>query len=101
MHHPDELYALWLQLACGICNTVYLKLFTRFSSCREIYDCRDYSFLAGKHRCEKSLREKDLSAAYELQKRLRALGYLNSKTVQNHDQRQRAAGICIYSRQQR
>lgn len=72
MHHPDELYALWLQLACGICNTVYLKLFTRFSSCRAIYDCRDFSFLAGKHRCEKNLRDKDLSAAYELQKRLRA-----------------------------
>ncbi len=72
MHHPDELYALWLQQACGICNTVYLKLFTRFSSCREIYDCTDFSFLEGRHRCEKQLREKDLSTAYELQKRLHA-----------------------------
>ena len=72
MHHPDELYALWLQQACGIASTVYLKLFTRFSSCREIYDCTDFSFLEGKHRSEKSLRDKDLSAAYELQKRLHA-----------------------------
>ena len=72
MHHPDELYALWLQQACGIASTVYLKLFTRFSSCREIYDCTDYSFLDGKHRCEKQLRDKDLSTAYELQKRLHA-----------------------------
>ncbi len=72
MHHPDELYALWLQISCGICNTVYLKLFTRYSSCREIYDCRDFSFLNGKHRCEKRLLDKDLSFAYELQKRLHA-----------------------------
>ena len=70
MHNPDLLYALWLQQACGIANTVYLKLFTRFSSCREIYECEDFSFLEGKHLCEKNLKRKDLDEAYELMKNL-------------------------------
>ncbi len=68
----DELYAFWLQLACGICNSVYLKLFTRFPSFREIYECEDFSFLNGKYSCERSLRKKDLDEAYELQKRCRS-----------------------------
>ncbi len=71
MHNPDLLYALWLQLACGISNTVYLKLFTKFSSCREIYECEDFSFLNGKHLCEKNLKRKDLDEAYELMKALK------------------------------
>jgi len=71
VHNPDLLYALWLQLACGISNTVYLKLFTRFSSCREIYECEDFSFLNGKHLCEKNLKRKDLDEAYELMKALK------------------------------
>ena len=71
MHNPDLLYALWLQQACGIANTVYLKLFTRFSSCREIYECEDFSFLSGKHLCEKNLKRKDLDEAYELMKSLK------------------------------
>lgn len=70
MHNPDLLYALWLQLACGIANSVYLKLFTRFSSCKEIYECEDFSFLEGKHLCEKNLKTKDLAEAYELKKSL-------------------------------
>lgn len=69
----DELYALWLQLTCGICNHIYLSLFTHFSSFREIYECEDFSFLPGKYSCERSLRDKDLSDAYELQKRCRSL----------------------------
>lgn len=71
--NPDELYALWLQLACGISSTVYLKLFTRFSSCREIYECEDFSFLNGKYICERALKRKDLDEAYELQKRLHSM----------------------------
>lgn len=69
----DELYAFWLQLACGICNTVYLPLFTRFSSFQEIYECEDFSFLHGKYNCVSALKKKDLDEAYELQKRCRSL----------------------------
>lgn len=73
--NPDELFALWTQLACGICNTVYRKLFSRFASFREIYECEDFSFLEGKHNCERALRQKDLDKAYELQKLLHERGY--------------------------
>lgn len=68
----EELYALWLQLACGISNSVYLRLFTRFSSCKEIYECEDYSFLNGKYSCVRALQRKELDQAYELQKRCRS-----------------------------
>ncbi len=71
--NADELYAIWLQLACGICNRVYRTLFTRFSSCREIYECEQFSFLNGTYECERSLRNKELTEAYELQKRCRGL----------------------------
>lgn len=71
--HPDELYAIWLQLACGICNRVYRTLFTRFASCREIYECEDFSFLNDTYECVRSLRDKELTEAYELQKRCRSL----------------------------
>lgn len=73
--NPDELFALWTQLACGICNTVYRKLFSRFASFREIYECEDFSFLEGKHNCERALKQKDLDKAYELQKLLHERGY--------------------------
>lgn len=69
----DELYAFWLQLACGICNHVYLTLFTRFASFREIYECEDFSFLEGKYKCVAALRDKNLGQAYELQKRCRSM----------------------------
>lgn len=69
----DELYAFWLQLACGICNHIYLTLFTRFSSFQEIYECEDFSFLSGNYSCVKSLRDKNLDEAYELQKRCRSM----------------------------
>ncbi len=74
-NNPDELFALWTQLACGICNTVYRKLFSRFASFREIYECEDFSFLEGKHNCERALKQKDLDKAYELQKLLHERGY--------------------------
>lgn len=70
----EELYAFWLQLACGISNNVYLKIFTHFHSFKEIYECEDYSFLNGKYKCESKLKQKDLSEAYELQKRCRSAG---------------------------
>ena len=70
----EELYALWTQLACGICNSIYRKLFDRFHSFSEIYNCNDYSFLNGKHKCEAKLKEKDLSDAFELQKKCKSGG---------------------------
>lgn len=73
--NPDELFALWTQLACGICSTVYRKLFSRFASFREIYECEDFSFLEGKHNCVRALMQKDLDKAYELQKLLHQRGY--------------------------
>lgn len=67
----EQLYAFWLQLACGIGNRVYLHLFTHFSSFREIYECEDFSFLKGKYSCVAALRDKNLDQAFELQKRCR------------------------------
>lgn len=69
----DEIYALWLQLACGICNRVYAMLFRFFSSCKEIYESEKYPFLNGKYQCEHALLEKDLTQARELQKRCRSM----------------------------
>lgn len=69
MESNEQLYAFWLQLACGISNHVYQHLFTRFSSFREIYECEDFSFLKGKYSCVSALRNKDLAQARELQKR--------------------------------
>lgn len=69
MDDNEELYAFWTQLACGISNSVCRKIFTRFSSFREIYECEDFSFLNGKYACESKLKNKDLSEAYELRKK--------------------------------
>lgn len=73
METNEQLYAFWLQIACGIGNRVYLHLFTRFSSFREIYECEDFSFLNGKYKCAAALRDKNLDQAFELQKRCRSM----------------------------
>ena len=73
MEPNEQLYAFWLQLACGIANHVYLHLFTHFTSFREIYECEDFSFLNGKYRCVTALRDKNLDQAYELQKRCKSM----------------------------
>lgn len=73
MEANEQLYAFWLQLACGISSHVYLHLFTRFTSFREIYECGDFSFLKGKYSCERALLDKSLDQAYELQKRCRSM----------------------------
>ncbi len=65
----NAVYYIWLQTVCGICSTVYLKLFERFSSAKEIYDCEDFSFLQGKYSCEDKLPKKDLSIAFEVYKK--------------------------------
>ena len=80
----EQLYAFWLQLACGIGNHVYLHLFNQFSSFREIYECEDFSFLKGKYKCVPALRNKDLTQAHELQKRCRSM---NLHVIPYYDER--------------
>jgi len=67
----NAVYYIWLQTVCGICSGVYMHLFERFSSAKEIYECEDFSFLKGKFSCEQKLQKKDLSAAFEIYKKCR------------------------------
>ena len=65
----NAVYYIWLQTVCGICSGVYLQLFTRFASAKEIYDCEDFSFLSPKFSCTERLVKKDLSLAFEIYKK--------------------------------
>ncbi len=70
----EELYPIWLQLACGICNRVYAYLFSRFHSFKDIYECVDYPFLPADSKCMHALRDKNLNESYEVYKYCKSLG---------------------------
>ncbi len=70
----EELYPIWLQLACGICNRVYAYLFSRFHSFKDIYECPDYPFLPLDSKYMHALRDKNLNESYEVYKYCKSLG---------------------------
>lgn len=65
----SAVYYIWLQTVCGMCSSIYLQLFERFSSAKEIYECEDFSFIKGKYSCLERLNKKDLSVPFEIYKK--------------------------------
>ncbi|HAN21138.1 MAG: DNA protecting protein DprA [Clostridiales bacterium GWF2_36_10] len=65
----NTVYYIWLQTVCGMCSSIYLQLFERFSSAKDIYECEDFSFIKGKYACLERLNKKDLSVAFEIYKK--------------------------------
>lgn len=74
-----RLYYIWLQRICGAANRLTDLLFDKFSSARDIYECRDFSFLPKAYaKYEAPLSNKDLSASLEIYKTCvnRGIGFI-------------------------
>ena len=70
-----ELLYIWLQQAVGLYSRLVSKVFTKFSSIEEIYNCEDFSFLGeSKSKYIKRLESKETSTAFEVLKRCESLG---------------------------
>ena len=64
-----RLYYIWLQRICGAANRLTYLLFDKFSSARDIYECRDFSFLPKAYsKYSDALSNKELSQSFEIYK---------------------------------
>lgn len=71
----NELLYIWLQQAVGLYSRLVSKIFEKFSSIEDIYNCEDFSFLdESKAKYIKRLENKDNSSAFEVMKRCESLG---------------------------
>lgn len=69
-----NIYYIWLQTVCGICSSIYMRLFECYDSAKAIYDCEDFSSIDNKYSCKDNLLKKDLTLAFEIYKRCKNNG---------------------------
>lgn len=68
------MFAIWFQLAVGICNRLAGEILPRFNNFEEIYKCSDFSFLGEKReKYINRLENKDTSEAFEVLKKCESM----------------------------